>query len=115
VTLQLVSSVSEADHPSIPDAASMRLEVVSKASTWITDLEQGTEKVPVSDPIPSDLISSDIESLTTTELIHIVRRFMGDERRVRRVIRTVSRLLEKRPVEFDDAIADMNKIKGCLV
>jgi Prion-inhibition and propagation len=105
-TLHMVSSVCEIDTPWISDAASVKLEVLSLASTRRGEIEPWTDEVPDSDFIPSDT-----ESLTITELKQIVRRFMDDEGRVQRVTRADSGLSKKEPVEFDEAIAYINKIK----
>lgn len=104
-TLHLVSSVCEVDHPSISDAASVKLEVMSMASTRRGEIEHWTDGI-----LDSDLTSSDIESLTITELKHIVRRLMDDERRTR-VTGAHSGNSKRGPVEFHHAISFVNKIK----
>ena len=76
-TLHLVSSVCEVDHPYICDVALVKLEVMSMASTHRGETQQWTDEVHI-----SDRIFSDLESLTITELKHIVRQFMEDERSV---------------------------------
>ena len=77
-TLHLVSSVCEIDHPSIFDTASVKLEVMSMASTRRGEIQKLMNEIDV-----SDHISSDLESMTITELKHTVLQLMEDKRCMR--------------------------------
>jgi hypothetical protein len=76
---------------------------MSMASTRCGEIEHWTDEITDSDPKSSELVSSDIKSLTITELKHVVRRFTEDERRARRVmaLMKVESRIPREPVEYD--------------
>ena len=68
--LTLVSDVCEVDHPDISDAASVKIDILSMSSTQKRRIEDWAATIDDS----SNTDSSDIETMSITELKHRVRR-----------------------------------------
>lgn len=67
-TLGLVAEVCENDHPDLSEAASMRADTISMATTTRQGIATWTESLNIGEDIDSG--SADLESLTVTELKH---------------------------------------------
>lgn len=74
-TLDIVSDVCEIDHPSIADAATARADTISMANTARLDVSDWTTTVDTESY--NGWGGLDVESLTITELKHIVRSGMN--------------------------------------
>jgi hypothetical protein len=107
-TLQLVSEVCEIDHPNISDAASVKLDVLSMATTQRDEIEKWENEIS-----PSDIMSSDIESLTITELKHRLQQIM--ERGSSSEQRGLEQFSDKSSdaAEFDDGVSYGDNVKVC--
>lgn len=69
-TLSLIAEVCSEDHPDIADAASSKADTMSLASTHRRHVAAWTESVQEVQLEAGESMSSDIESLTVTELKH---------------------------------------------
>jgi hypothetical protein len=72
-TLDMVSDVCDIDHPSIADAATARADTISMATTKRLDITDWTTAVQVDTEQSDEIADLDVESLTITELKHILR------------------------------------------
>jgi hypothetical protein len=75
-TLSLVAEVCETDHPYLSGVASMQADTVSMATTSRRGIETWTDSIDVSNDI--DMSSTDLESLTVTELKHRLWQLMQE-------------------------------------
>jgi hypothetical protein len=75
-TLSLVAEVCEVDHPDLSDAASMRADTISMATTTRNCIENWTDSIDAGTAF--DSAPSDLESLTVTELKHWLWQFLQD-------------------------------------
>jgi len=75
-TLSLVAEVCEADHPYLSGVASMRADSVSMATTIRRGIETWTDSIDTGQGV--DLGSTDLESLTITELKHRLLQLMQE-------------------------------------
>jgi hypothetical protein len=78
-TLDMVADVCEVDHPKISDAASTRADTISMATTHRNHIVEWTETVVSEES--DDTTVADMESLTVTELKHLLR---NAQERIRR-------------------------------
>jgi Prion-inhibition and propagation len=69
-TLDMVSDVCEIDHPSIAEAASVRADTISMATTHRLDISDWTTAIATEQS--DDISELDVESLTITELKYVV-------------------------------------------
>jgi hypothetical protein len=77
-TLELVAEVCEVDYQDLSDAASMRAETVSMATTVRNGIAAWTDSVDAGNAI--DVESEDLESLTITELKHRLLQLLKERR-----------------------------------